>query len=421
MTTAKITAPASAIAAPAAKPDDWAPSGSAGQTFLVGETLYLRALEPSDAKRAAAWRPQPFPVPAEKAEEQLKELIANQQRDRTVRLLALRRADDLPVGMVQYQAWDGRTADVSLHVDPGFGPDRVVGWKAELLALTVPWLQHERDMMAVWADLDGSEAPVIAAAARLGMRPSFRLREALWRDGGRHDFVTYEALHPGWLERLGDPGPGIDHAQVPDDPARTPAAPPRPVFGEFDGDPPRNAVMVGPRVYLRPIEVEDGRAVADLSRRETETFFDNGRGVRGAFGFAEWTKKLAADDPPGWVRFAVVLREDDTYIGSLGISDIDYVHRTAETESFMDRPDYRGGGYGTEGKQLLLAYAFERLGLHTVRSYVWGPNTRSQAALRKQGYRDAGRLHWTGIKDAQYTHDCVFDLLATEWRSRQGR
>lgn len=400
---------------------EFTPAGSAGQTFLVGETLYLRALELVDAKRAAAWRTAPFPVPAEKAEELLKEQVPNERRDRTVRLVACRRSDDLAVGVVTLRSWDRRTVDLSLHVDPGFGPVAVAAMKAELLGLAVPWLQGEREMMVVWADLDGGEAPVVAVAEALGMRPGAKLRNALWRDGARHDLLTYEALHPKWLARLGDPGPGIAHAQDPDDPARRPPAPPRPVFGEVSGDPPKNAIMVGPRVYLRPVEAEDAQVIADLSRRESETFFDDGRGARSALGFAHWNKKLADDDPPGWVRFAVVLREDDRYIGSLGIADIDYVHRTAETESFLDDAAYRGAGYGTEGKQLLLAYAFERLGLYAVRSYVWGPNTRSQAALRKQGYRDAGRFHWTGFKDAEYTHDCLFDLLADEWRARMGR
>jgi RimJ/RimL family protein N-acetyltransferase len=80
-------------------------------------------------------------------------------------------------------------------------------------------------------------------------------------------------------------------------------------------------------------------------------------------------------------------------------------------------PKYRGGGYGSEAKHLLLEYAFERLGLHMVRSFVTFRNTRSAAALRKQGYKEAGRLHWTFNLHGTYGNAVVFDLLAEEWRA----
>ena len=394
--------------------------GAADQTYLVGASLYLRGLELPDAKRASAWRASPFPIPAERAEELLKKEVPEERKQRSFRFVACRRADDAPVGSAVYHSWDWRTAWVDLWADPAFGA-AAPAIKAEVLGLLVPWLHHEREMMAVWVAFDAAEAAVRSAAEALGMRPAVCLREAVWRDGARRDHLTYEGLHPAWVRRLGDPGPGIAHAVPPEDPGRRRPGPPRPVTVEPDGDPPRNAVMIGERVFLRPVEVEDSAEAGAWSRRETETFFDDGRQPISSLRIAHWHRKLAEDDPPSWVRFAVCLRESGEYIGSNGIADIDWVHKTAETESFFHRPDFRGSGYGTEAKHLLLAYAFERLGLHQVRSFVWGPNTRSAAALRKQGYRDAGRLHWSGFKDAEYTHDGAFDLLASEWREMQGR
>jgi RimJ/RimL family protein N-acetyltransferase len=43
-------------------------------------------------------------------------------------------------------------------------------------------------------------------------------------------------------------------------------------------------------------------------------------------------------------------------------------------------------------------------------------NTRSAAALRKQGYRDAGRITWTHPVDGIFGNVAFFDLLASEWR-----
>jgi hypothetical protein len=52
-----------------------------------------------------------------------------------------------------------------------------------------------------------------------------------------------------------------------------------------------------------------------------------------------------------------------------------------------------------------------------VKSYVWVPNGRSAAALRKQGYREAGAVAWSGQKNGEMVGDLVFDLLASEWQA----
>ena len=80
-------------------------------------------------------------------------------------------------------------------------------------------------------------------------------------------------------------------------------------------------------------------------------------------------------------------------------------------------PEFRSQGYGTEAKHLLLEYAFERLGLHMIFSWVSEFNTRSAAALLKQGYREAGYFAWAHPYQGNYLGGWYFDLLASEWRA----
>ena len=386
--------------------------GSEGQTFLVGPTLYLRGIEREDAKTGAAWYPSPFPLPSEVLEERLKKKVPESARKCEYRLIACRRADDRPVGSAWYRVYGWRSAETTVRADPVLGAEARAAIKAEIVGLLVPYLVMERDLMAVWLDTEAGEPTVDKTAAEVGMRKAYRLREALLRDGARRDLMCYEALHPAWIARLGLPPEGVEGPVERE--VRSPA--PRD-FPALSGDPPPNAIIVGERVYLRAIEIDDAEDMARWSRREPETFFDNGRPVRSPIAFADFHRKLAEDDPPEWVRFAICLRENDEVIGSNGLDDLDLINRTAETETEIVNPAYRGGGYGTEAKHLLLAYAFERLGLHMVKSYVWEFNTRSAAALRKQGYRDAGYVAWTGLKDGNFAGDHAFDLLASEWQA----
>ena len=133
--------------------------------------------------------------------------------------------------------------------------------------------------------------------------------------------------------------------------------------------------------------------------------------------FAKWWGKQGEREPPEGMDFAIVLRETGEIIGENGLYAIDWVGKTAETGSYIYRPEHRGGGLGTEAKHLLLEYAFERLGLFAVWSWVLTANGRSAAALRKQGYRDAGRIDWIGVGRGEFQCALLFDLLADEWRA----
>jgi RimJ/RimL family protein N-acetyltransferase len=266
--------------------------------------------------------------------------------------------------------------------------------------------------MVIWVEMAGGDEAVKDAVTAMGMCQAYRLREGFWENGQRQDELAYEYLNPAWVERVGEPPRAVEGAVERE--IRRPASLNSPAL---NGNPPKNAIMVGERVYLRPLEADDMEQIANWSRQETETFFDSGRVLRGPINYHHWNRTLAEDDPPDWVRFGIALRENDELIGSNGVAGISWIHKTGETESEIYRPQHRGGGFGTEAKHLLLAYAFDRLGLHMVRSFVWGPNTRSAAALRKQGYRDAGHLNWTGSQKAVYTVDYAFDLLASEWRA----
>jgi len=177
----------------------------------------------------------------------------------------------------------------------------------------------------------------------------------------------------------------------------------------------RNPIMVGERVYLRPVEKSDAAAIAHLDAAETDTFMWRRRIPTSPLEHESWASGLYRGEPPSEVWFAVCLREDDRYIGFVGIGDIDWVHRTGETASELGPAEIRGRGYGTEAKHLLLEYCFDRLFLHVLLSDVDEPNTRSAAALGKQGYRLAGRQRWAEVKNGRYVDMLLFDVVREDW------
>jgi len=176
-----------------------------------------------------------------------------------------------------------------------------------------------------------------------------------------------------------------------------------------------NPIMVGERIYLRPIEVTDAETLATITATETENFMYRGRMPYSPLAFASGIREGYKQSPPPSIAFAVCLRDDDRCIGMVGIDAIDYVNRTGETFTDLGPAEVRNRGYGTEAKHLLLEYAFDRLQLHALHSVVMEPNTRSAAALMKQGYHAVGRLKSADVKDRRYHDALFFDVMRDEW------
>jgi RimJ/RimL family protein N-acetyltransferase len=386
------------------------PLGWEGQTYLVGEEIYLRPLDKDDAKWSMSIRGSIFPLSPEMTEEWI---TGDMLKARMTQYLGIRRKSDervVGVAKIERSGIGGRW--LNLFVDPIFGA-RGDAWKRDALRMILDWAVVEQHRPVLHTFIPASDTALVDAAKELGMRETARFRDYFFRNGRRVDGVVLEYLNPAWVSTLGDP----NEVEL----TRAGTGEPRPVSASVPlaGDPPKNAIMVGDRVYLRPFTKADAEQFSIWSRREpmNEIGFNVGRYPQGKLGKWHAIEEQQKESFPEWIRFAVVDRETDAMVGGNGLLEMNYHDRRGETESFF-LPQYRNQGYGSEGKHLVLDYAFNRLDLHMVVSWVYFPNTRSAAALRKQGYREAGRINWLYSNNGTFDNFVVFDYLASEWRAR---
>jgi RimJ/RimL family protein N-acetyltransferase len=185
----------------------------------------------------------------------------------------------------------------------------------------------------------------------------------------------------------------------------------------------RNAVKIGQRVALRPLEVGDARAIALAGHLEDDAgLLMDGRVPTSVLAFEAWIRRLGEARVPEAMTFAICRAGKDACIGTASIRHIDWVNRTAETGSGLLWPADRNQGLGTEAKLLLLEYAFVDLGLHALSSFVFAGNARSARALEKQGYRLAGRLTAEVQRGGAFHDYLVYDVLRADWeRARNGQ
>ena len=330
---------------------------SEGQQFLIGEALYLRPVEPEDAETATIWRKSPFPAPKEVVEEQLKEQLSGDldSSNRDWHLVACRRNDDRPVGSVFLHFGGWRYADVTFQIDRFLDDAAKVGILTELLGILVPWHLDEQNLQTVFISVPGNLRAIESKVAEFGGYQCYRMREKLFLDGSRQDEYCYEILHPKWVEQIGKPKPIVEG------PVEREVKSPAPKrWPAVVGDASNGAIMVGERIYLRAFDPDEDKLVSKWSLQEPEIYYSFGRLISKPHRYGELHKKLAKKDPPSWTRFAIVLKENDELIGANGLCSIDWVSRTAETETEIFRSEHRSSGLGTEAKHLLLDYGFER-------------------------------------------------------------
>jgi len=377
-------------------------------TFLVGDEIALRPIVKDDAPWTSSWRGHLFPLSTTTTETWIEEKVGGEAGHP---YLVVRKSDGRPVGMFTGQG-SFPSRHLRVFIDPLFGA-QATAWTIEVYALIVPWQIEEKHQAALHVTLPGDEPEVIGALVANGWRESARFPGLHWSAASATwiDRVMLEYLNPQWLALLGDP----QHEPL----ERTGSGVPRPVPAAVPSpDPaPKQAIMIGARVYLRAINKDDAVTLSEWTRQEVDGIWSIGRRLIYPVGFAEANDKLQENEPQTWIRFAVCLRESDEVIGSMGLAGVNYINGSAETESEINRPDYRESGYGSEAKHLLLEYAFNRLGLRAVHSWVSFANTRSAAALRKQGYTETGRMNWAYPIDGGFGNAVVFSLFAGDWRA----
>lgn len=174
--------------------------------------------------------------------------------------------------------------------------------------------------------------------------------------------------------------------------------------------------MYGEQIWLRPIELRDALVIAESTQEVDPDWAPPPNPPVSETAFRAWVQSLDQSE----LVWAVCRSDQQEAIGTASIRNIDLRHRVAETGMGLLNPEDRGQGLGTEIKDLILDFAFDVMGLHSVRCTIDSRNERSQRSVEKSGYMRAGVL--TADIPAgmgQFADTIVYQLLASEWKARK--
>ncbi len=174
--------------------------------------------------------------------------------------------------------------------------------------------------------------------------------------------------------------------------------------------------LVGQRVYLSPMRAEDAEQYV---RWLNDPAVTDGIGTTGRVLDVESERRWIAENA-GDTQFAIVRLADDRLLGNCGIQNVSWQRRSAEVGLFLGDEENRGQGYGKEVLRLLLTFAFDTMGLHSVCLHVFDFNARAIAAYEAVGFRPAGRRREAYFVNGVWHDELTMDILENEYRQGKG-
>jgi RimJ/RimL family protein N-acetyltransferase len=173
--------------------------------------------------------------------------------------------------------------------------------------------------------------------------------------------------------------------------------------------------LVGPTIYLRPLEVGDAQTIAPWFNDAEVRGYLRRYYPMSVTREEEWLRGLY--EGPRDIAFGIALRADDRLIGGTGLHDIEPRHRHACFGISIGDKSLWGKGHGTEATGLVLRYAFHTLNLNRVWLHVFEYNPRAARVYEKVGFRCEGRLRQDAFHDGRYWDTIVMGILRGEWEA----
>ncbi len=175
-----------------------------------------------------------------------------------------------------------------------------------------------------------------------------------------------------------------------------------------------NPFLVGERVYLRPLDIDDLerclRWINDPTITSTLTIrFPISRAQE-----EDWLLSQYKDRSD--MSLAIVIKDEDQHIGNCGLHSIDYVNRSAEFGIMLGERNQWGKGYALEAGRLILNYGFKQLAMHRIFLHVYSHNKRAQRVYEKTGFIHEGTMREAYFRDGRYYDDLIMAILESEWR-----
>lgn len=180
----------------------------------------------------------------------------------------------------------------------------------------------------------------------------------------------------------------------------------------------KNAFLIGPTIYLRPLEVDDAPTFLPWINdpevtRTLKIYRPMNRHAEEMF-----LRDLYRDECQ--LTLGIASRAGDALLGSVSLAQVDLKNRHASLGIFIGDTSAWGRGHGREAMSLMLDHAFETLNLNRVWLHVYEYNERAIRLYTRLGFKTEGVLRHDRYHGGRYWDTLTLGLLREEWEARKG-
>jgi len=167
--------------------------------------------------------------------------------------------------------------------------------------------------------------------------------------------------------------------------------------------------LVGDRIYLRPITIDD---IGDLLFWRNAPFVVNNFFYRNPISYEEQVNWINNKVKTGEVFQFIVCLKDDAPVGCVYLQHFDEKAGAMESGVFMSVNAPKGQGIGTEAVSLMnREFAFKTLKLNKTFARVIDGNIGSLRLHEKAGFTEIGRCEDTIIPTGEKVTSVEFELI----------
>lgn len=179
-----------------------------------------------------------------------------------------------------------------------------------------------------------------------------------------------------------------------------------------------NDVLTGTLVRLAAFDPEEmSKAFTrwDLNSEYVRLLNSSARPMQSAISAAKWMEKEVGEMSLASYFFSIRTLAEDRLIGHLNLDVVGWPGRDAFVGLGIGETDSWGRGYGTDGMNVLLRFAFTEINLRRVSLSVFEYNPRAIRSYEKAGFRHEGHMRQYLNREGRRWNELFMGILREEW------
>lgn len=170
--------------------------------------------------------------------------------------------------------------------------------------------------------------------------------------------------------------------------------------------------LQGKSVYLRALEPEDLEFVHSVENDEDIWEFSNTHTPYSRFVIRQYLENAHQDIfEAKQLRLAICKKGKDQAVGLIDLFEFEPHHKRAGVGIVVRKSEDRNAGVGTEALELLIAYAFTKLGIHQLYANIAPGNEASVRLFTKFGFELVGLKKDWNLIEGQYRDEALYQLI----------